>query len=69
MFGVRSLRFERPAPCVERIGTKSLTLLQRIVADDGTVRSQRRSVMVAFEFAAQQRVPVPDAWRRALEAE
>ena len=26
--------------CVERIGTKSLTLLQRIVADDGTVRSQ-----------------------------
>ena len=29
--------------CVERIGTKSLTLLQRIVADDGTVRSQSRS--------------------------
>lgn len=34
--------------CVERIGTKSLTLLQRIVADDGTVCSQSRSVMVAF---------------------
>ena len=55
--------------CVERIGTKSLTLLQRIVADDGTVRSQSRSVMVAFDFVAQQSVPVPDAWRRALEAE
>ena len=55
--------------CVERIGTKSLTLLQRIVADDGTVRSQSRSVMVAFDFEAQQSVPVPDAWRRALEAE
>ena len=55
--------------CVERIGTKSLTLLQRIVADDGTVRSQSRSVMVAFAFEAQQSVPVPDAWRRALEAE
>ena len=55
--------------CVERIGTKSLTLLQRIVADDGTVRSQGRSVMVAFDFEAQQSVPVPDAWRRALEAE
>ena len=54
--------------CVERIGTKSLTLLQRIVADDGTVRSQSRSVMVAFDFEAQQSVPVPDAWRRALEA-
>lgn len=45
--------------CVERIGTKSLTLLQRIVADDGTVRSQSRSVMVAFDFEAQQSVPVP----------
>lgn len=55
--------------CVERIGTNSLTLLQRIVADDGTVRSQSRSVMVAFDFEAQQSVPVPDAWRRALEAE
>ena len=55
--------------CVERIGTKSLTLLQRIVADDGTVRSQSRSVMVAFDFEAQQSVPGPDAWRRALEAE
>ena len=42
--------------CVERIGTKSLTLLQRIVADDGTVRSQSRSVMVAFDFEAQQSV-------------
>ena len=42
---------------------------QRIVADDGTVRSQSRSVMVAFDFEAQQSVPVPDAWRRALEAE
>ena len=41
--------------CVERIGTKSLTLLQRIVADDGTVRSQSRSVMVAFDFEAQQK--------------
>ena len=55
--------------CVERIGKKRLTLLQRIVADDGTVRSQSRSVMVAFDFEAQQSVPVPDAWRRALEAE
>ena len=54
---------------VERIGTKSLTLLQRLVADDGSVRSESRSVMVAFDFEAQQSVAVPDAWRRALEAE
>ncbi len=54
---------------VERIGTKSLTLLQRIVADDGSVRSESRSVMVAFDFEAQRSVPVPDAWREALVAE
>ena len=41
----------------------------KVVADDGTVCSQSRSVMVAFDFEAQQSVPVPDAWRRALEAE
>mgnify|MGYP000199300540 FL=1 len=55
--------------CVERIGTKSLTLLQRIVADDGSVRSESRSEMVAFDFEAQRSVPVPDAWREALAAE
>lgn len=54
---------------VERIGTKSLTLLQRLVAADGSVRSESRSVMVAFDFEAQQSVPVLDAWRKALEAE
>ena len=50
----------------ERIGTKSLTLLQRIVADDGTVRSQSRSVMVAFDFELQESFPVPNEWRQHL---
>lgn len=54
---------------IERIGTKSLTLLQRIVSVDGEVRSQSRSVMVAFDFGAQQSVPIPDAWRMAFEKE
>ncbi len=54
---------------IERIGTKSLTLLQRIVSVDGEVRSQSRSVMVAFDFGAQQSVPIPDAWRKAFEKE
>ena len=52
----------------EKIGNKSLTLFQQLVVD-GRVRSESRSVMVAFDFEAQQSVPVPDAWRRALEAE
>lgn len=54
---------------IERIGTKSLTLLQRIVTADGEVRSQSRSVMVAFDFGAQQSVPIPDAWRKAFKKE
>ncbi len=54
---------------VERIGNKSLKLLQRIVADDGSVRSESRSVMVAFDFETQQSIVIPDHWRKALEAE
>lgn len=49
----------------ERIGTKSLTLFQRLMAD-GQVRSESRSVMVAFDFAAQQSVAVPDRWRQRM---
>ncbi|MDE7344736.1 MAG: thioesterase family protein, partial [Alistipes sp.] len=46
----------------EKIGNKSITLLQRLVVD-GQVRSESRSVMVVFDFAAQASRPVPDAWR------
>lgn len=52
----------------ERIGTKSLTLFQRLLAD-GEVRSESRSVMVAFDFEAQQSVAVPDRWRRRMTEE
>lgn len=52
----------------ERIGTKSLTLFQRLLAD-GEVRSESRSVMVAFDFEAQQSVAVPDRWRRHMTEE
>ncbi|MDE5637699.1 MAG: acyl-CoA thioesterase [Alistipes sp.] len=55
----------------ERIGDKSMTLFQRIVRSepDGsqTVCSESRSVLVAFDFAAQEAVRVPDAWREAME--
>ncbi|MDE7123069.1 MAG: acyl-CoA thioesterase [Alistipes sp.] len=52
----------------ERIGTKSLTLFQQLLAD-GEVRSESRSVLVAFDFAAQQSVAVPDRWRRRMTEE
>ena len=52
----------------ERVGTKSLTLLQRLL-DGGEVRSESRSVMVVFDFARQQSEPVPAEWRERLLAD
>lgn len=52
----------------ERVGNKSITLFQQLVVD-GQVRSESRSVMVVFDFAAQVSRPVPDAWRQRLLAE
>ena len=49
----------------ERVGNKSITLLQRLLVG-GEVRSESRSVMVVFDFVAQQSRPVPDAWRDNL---
>lgn len=55
---------------VERIGNKSITLFQQLVARgaDGeeVVKSESRSVMVVFDFDRQESVPVPDAWRERL---
>lgn len=51
----------------ERVGTKSLTLLQRLLVG-GEVRSESRSVMVVFDFARQQSEPVPAEWRERLLA-
>lgn len=52
----------------ERIGTKSLTLLQQMLVGE-EVRSKSRSVMVVFDFPNQCSRPVPDAWRERLLAE
>ncbi|MDE7069934.1 MAG: acyl-CoA thioesterase [Alistipes sp.] len=55
---------------VERIGNKSITLFQQLVAReaDGSevVKSESRSVMVAFDFERQESVPVPAHWRERL---
>ena len=52
----------------EKIGNKSLTLFQQLLAGD-RVCSESRSVMVAFDFSRQQSMPVPDAWRERLLAD
>ena len=54
----------------ESIGNKSFTLLQRIYdrreGDNATIKTESRSVMVAFDFEAQESVAVPDEWRERL---
>lgn len=52
----------------EKIGDKSITLFQQILCGD-EVRSESRSVMVAFDFERQESVPVPDEWRKKLMGE
>ena len=52
----------------ERVGNKSLTLFQQLKVGD-EVRSESRSVMVAFDFETQRSEPVPDAWRERMLGE
>ncbi len=58
----------RVTTCCERVGDKSMTLFQQLVVD-GEVRTESRSVLVAFDFTAQESRRVPDAWRERLLAE
>ncbi len=51
---------------VERIGNKSMTLLQQIICQ-GRTMTESRSVMVAFDFEHQCSVEVPAEWRRRME--
>ncbi len=54
----------------EKIGNKSITLLQRLVdAVSGQVNAESRTVLVAFDFSRQESVVVPDAWREAISRE
>lgn len=65
---VRMYDTVRVTTTCERVGNKSLTLFQQLKVGD-EVRSESRSVMVAFDFETQRSEPVPDAWRSLLLAE
>lgn len=53
--------------CVEKVGTKSFTFFQQIIATQTSeVMTESRSVIVCFDTRSQQTVPVPDAWREAM---
>lgn len=50
---------------VSRIGTKSMTLHQRIMLG-GKCLTESSSVMVAFDFELQQTVEMPEEWKQKL---
>lgn len=54
---------------IEKVGHKSITLFQRIIArPTGEVKSESRSVMVTYDFEHQTSIPIPDDWREKFEA-
>ena len=52
----------------ERIGNKSIVLFQQLLCGE-EVRSESRSVMVAFDFDRQESFPVPALWRERMLGE
>ena len=52
----------------ERIGNKSIVLFQQLLCGE-EVRSESRSVMVAFDFDRQEIFPVPALWRERMLGE
>ena len=51
-----------------RIGTKSFDLEYRIESLDGDLYAEARTVQVAFDYDAQETIPVSDELRRRIEA-
>ena len=51
---------------ISRIGTKSMTLHQRIMCGERCL-TESSSVMVAFDFELQKSVAMPEEWRSKLE--
>jgi acyl-CoA thioester hydrolase len=53
---------------VPRIGTKSLEFEFELRGPDGRVVAEASSVHVTFDYERREPIPVPDAWRRKIEA-
>lgn len=53
---------------VADLGTKSLRFEFEIRGDDDRLVAEGHTVHVAFDYAARATVPVPDDWRRRIDA-
>ncbi len=52
----------------EQVGTKSFALRYAVAREDGTPLATATSAQVMYDFDTARAIPVPSAWRRALEA-
>lgn len=53
---------------LEKMGTKSITLFQRLINKaDGEVRAESHTVLVTYDFKTQQSVEIPNWLRQAME--
>ena len=57
---------------VEKIGTKSITMLQQILlthSSEPILVTESRSIMVAFDFQRQDSIVVPEKWSKKMMAD
>ena len=50
-----------------RVGTKSFDL-EHVIAADGRVVAEAKSVLVSFDYESGRSVELPESWREALAA-
>jgi acyl-CoA thioester hydrolase len=53
---------------VSRVGTKSFTMEHEIRGGDERLVAEASSVLVAYDYEADASMPVPEEWRRRLNA-
>jgi acyl-CoA thioester hydrolase len=53
---------------VSRVGTRSFTMEHEIRGGDGRLVAEASSVLVAYDYEADASMPVPEEWRRRLNA-
>jgi len=53
---------------VPRVGTKSFEMEHEIRGGDGRLALEATSVLVAYDYTKNAPMPVPDEWRRRLDA-
>ncbi len=52
---------------VLHLGNKSFSLLQRAVdRKDGSIKCQCRTIMVGYDIASKQPIPIPDNYKQAI---